>query len=250
MHGENLPRSWSHAPADTRPVEKQPLDSIVGSWTPSPSIAQEIAEAIYRAIVQGELPPDTPLSEADLARRFGVSRTPIREALRRLAGEGIVRLNRGRKPTVVNHSPKEIIDEYRVRAALFSLAARLAAERASDRDLQELEDRLASLHTVADTNDVDTFFWGQVGFYDHLVNVADNAAIKHVLRSRAHLVVRTRLLSFQQPDEIRRTLVANRKLVDALRRRDADAAEAAVRDVLFEALDKVAPSLGGEATGQ
>lgn len=96
-------------------------------------------EFLRDAIVTGEFPPGQPLVEAELAARVGVSRTPIREALRRLDAEGL--LERGNRGSLVvrERSPEEIIDVYDVRILLEGEAARQASQKASSIDLARIE---------------------------------------------------------------------------------------------------------------
>jgi len=102
--------------------------------------ADEIALTIEEAIVSGELPPGTVLRQEQLSERFAVSRTPIREALRRLAALGLVSFvpNRGVRVRTLSH--EELREAFLVRAELESLATELAAPRMTDEDLAELDE--------------------------------------------------------------------------------------------------------------
>ena len=101
--------------------------------------ADEIALMVEEAIVSGELPPGTVLRQEQLSERFAVSRTPIREALRRLAALGLVSFEPNRGVRVRTLSREELHEAFLVRAELESLATELAAPRMTDDDLGELE---------------------------------------------------------------------------------------------------------------
>ena len=101
--------------------------------------ADEIALMVEEAIVSGELPPGTVLRQEQLSERFAVSRTPIREALRRLAALGLVSFEPNRGVRVRTLSREELHEAFLVRAELESLATELAAPRMTDDDLAELE---------------------------------------------------------------------------------------------------------------
>jgi DNA-binding GntR family transcriptional regulator len=102
--------------------------------------ADEIALVIEEAIVSGELPPGTVLRQEQLSERFSVSRTPIREALRRLAALGLVSFVPNRGVRVRTLSRHELREAFLVRAELESLATELAAPKMTDEDLDELEE--------------------------------------------------------------------------------------------------------------
>src|SRR5215208_1683557 len=101
--------------------------------------ADEIALMVEEAIVSGELPPGTVLRQEQLSERFAVSRTPIREALRRLAALGLVSFIPNRGVRVRTLSREELREAFLVRAELESLATELAAPKMTDADLAELE---------------------------------------------------------------------------------------------------------------
>lgn len=105
------------------------------------SIANEAFNKLTQAIVAGEFAPGERLSEAELARRFGISRGPIREALGRLEGKLVTRMPRV-GVSVINLSQESVLELFRVREALEGMAARLAAERITDDEVQELHDLL------------------------------------------------------------------------------------------------------------
>ena len=99
------------------------------------SISEQIEEGIKELVVSGEYAPGDRLLETDLASRFGVSRAPVREALRSLEKEGFVLLKPRRGAIVYHPTPAEVNGLYEVRAELFALAARKAA-MAMDRELE------------------------------------------------------------------------------------------------------------------
>src|SRR4051812_11951844 len=105
---------------------------------PPANLATEVYEQLRRAIVEGSIRPNERLIEADLAERLEVSRTPIRESMMRLAGDGLIVAHR-RGWIVREHSQDEIREVYEIRAALEGFAAGLAAQRASDEELAGIQ---------------------------------------------------------------------------------------------------------------
>lgn len=102
------------------------------------ALVDKLASQLHARVLSGELPSGTRLRQEALAEEFGVSRTPVREALRKLEAGGLVELQPHRGAVVRGLSPREIRDAYEVRAALEALAARLAAERINREQLKRL----------------------------------------------------------------------------------------------------------------
>jgi DNA-binding GntR family transcriptional regulator len=115
-----------------------------------PGLADEIAYRLRADILEGRLPLGAPLRHEQLAARFGVSRTPIREALRKLQATGLVELQPNRGAVVRTPARTELVDVYELRADLEGLACELACARASDGDLGRLDDAQARLAAAVD----------------------------------------------------------------------------------------------------
>jgi DNA-binding GntR family transcriptional regulator len=105
-----------------------------------PALVDRLAGAIQTQVLSGEVPVGTRLRQETLAEEFGVSRTPVREALRKLQATGVVELLPNRGAVVRGPSVREIREAYEVRAELEGLAAELAAERITDRGLHRLQE--------------------------------------------------------------------------------------------------------------
>src|SRR4051794_36845388 len=101
--------------------------------------AEAVATELRRLITSGELAPGTHLRQTDIAARFGVSTTPVREAFMILAREGVVRQDAHRGVVVFEPSVKDVTETYEIREVLEGLAAELATKQLTDDDLQALE---------------------------------------------------------------------------------------------------------------
>jgi DNA-binding GntR family transcriptional regulator len=157
--------------------------------------ADEIALTIEEAIVSGELPPGTVLRQEQLSERFAVSRTPIREALRRLAALGLVSFVPNRGVRVRTLSRDELHEAFLVRAELESLATELAAPRMTEDDLTELEEAEARFSEATQAlrarprDDVDrwrlTSEWVRAnhGFHDVIYRVAAAPLVERLAKS-------------------------------------------------------------------
>jgi DNA-binding GntR family transcriptional regulator len=157
--------------------------------------ADEIALKIEEAIVSGELPPGTVLRQEQLSERFAVSRTPIREALRRVAALGLVSFVPNRGVRVRTLSREELREAFLVRAELESLATELAAPRMTEEDLVELDEAEARFSEATQAlrarprDDVDrwrlTSEWVRAnhGFHDVIYRVSDAPLIERLAKS-------------------------------------------------------------------
>jgi DNA-binding GntR family transcriptional regulator len=147
----------------TLPLPETPLPETLPGAMGTTRAADLVARRISQAILDGAFPPGTRLREVTLSQQYGVSRTPIREALIMLSTLGLVELSPNRGATVLRLRDDDVTDVYLVRAVLEAEAARLAAGRATEELLATLDfscDRLAMLHTApaADQLAADTFF--------------------------------------------------------------------------------------------
>ena len=150
--------------------------------------ADEIALAIEEAIVTGELAPGSVLRQEQLSERFSVSRTPIREALRRLAALGLVSFEPNRGVRVRTLSRKELYEAFLVRAELESLATELAATRMTAADLEELgqaERRFAELTERVVGGEALTGEWVRANhaFHDVIYRAAAAPMIERIAKS-------------------------------------------------------------------
>jgi DNA-binding GntR family transcriptional regulator len=189
-----------------------------------------IAAVLRELIITGEIKPGMPLRQRDLALQFGVSPTPVREALRRLETEGLVHRALHRGATVIEPSIDAEQEGYTVRAALESLAARMAAERLTADDLelmQQIHDELASRKDgdpeLADLNQ---------RFHFAIYEASRSPVVLALLRllwQSFHPAARGRPL----PDSVRE----HGAILQALRDRDEDAAERLTREHILSALD-------------
>ena len=113
------------------------LDMNIDEYLP---LREVVFHTLRKAIIQGELQPGERLMEVSLANKLGVSRTPVREALRQLDLEGLVEIAPNRGAKVIGISRKDVEDIYHMRARLEGLAARKAAEQIKEEELAELEE--------------------------------------------------------------------------------------------------------------
>ena len=185
-------------------------------------------------IVHGVLRPNERLVEVELAERLGVSRTPVRESLQRLVLEGLVRRNRAGW-VVHEHSPEEIRAIYEVRAALEGYAAFLAAGRATEEELAAL-DAIYPAGDEAFELEPDLQVELNERFHDGVIAAAGNPRLLQLSRAGRQYYFNHRIARRYDAEETRRSIDGHRRILAALVRGDAAAAEAQAREHVDYAL--------------
>lgn len=176
-------------------------------------------------ILNWRLLPGTPLSETELADRLGVSRTPLRAALARLALEGLVDTSRGRTGVVSEVSVESITELFELREALETQAARLAARRRSPQVFDDLARRFGEVRRMSSADDIDAYYLLVREFDDALDVALGNQAFRGALDGvRLHLA-RARRIATDNPERLVRSAEEHRLICGAIR--DGDAALAA-----------------------
>ncbi|MEM7545640.1 MAG: GntR family transcriptional regulator [Pseudomonadota bacterium] len=195
---------------------------------------RDLHERILAAIDSGELAPGTRLLETDLAARFGVSRTPVREALRRLETQGVI-THEPRKGAVVATLDYDQLGElYAVREVMEGLAARLAARHASEaevqllRDMIELDERVREPKAQSQANK---------RFHRQLHQCSHNRYLIETLNPIRRSMALLGNTTFAAEGRIDASNREHRLIVDAIAARDADAADAAARSHIAAAYE-------------
>ena len=187
-------------------------------------LRDRIHEQLRAAILSGDLPAGTPVIEADLSARLGASRTPIREALRRLESEGLLE-PRGLRGSVVRGLDAADVDcIFEIREALESLAARRAARTIGGDDLAELGALVDAMRGAVD--DPAEMERHDTAFHDVILANADGERLKRMLTDLREELIAHRFLSLSDPGRRRETVVEHDAILAALRAHDEDGAAA------------------------
>ena len=185
---------------------------------------QRVHDQLRDEIISGELTPGTELHELTLAGSFGVSRGPIREALGRLATEGLVTIRPRRGAVVRALSSEEFIEAYQVREALEMMAVRLAVPRLTAGDLAEMERLIEEMATRADIGDVQGFFEANTEFHQRFFEVAANSMLAGLYRQLRGQIDRHRLRSLELRGDLRRSIAEHTAILSAAREGDVERA--------------------------
>lgn len=182
--------------------------------------ANAIADALENDIVAGEIAPGTRLDETVLSARFGVSRTPVREALHRLASSGFAE-QRPRRGTFVRQvSLREMVEMFEVMAELEALSARLAARRLTGDQAGALDAALESCAAAASTGDTDAYYRANEVFHQLIYGASGNRYLAEQARLLQSRLQPYRRLQLRAGDRMRQSLAEHRAIVAAIRSGD------------------------------
>ncbi len=198
----------------------------VATLTPR-ALYEEVAEALRHRIYSGELPPGSWIDELRLAEQYGISRTPLREALKVLAAEGLVTMKVRRGAYVTEVSEADLNEVYHLLGLLEADAAADAAQHATPEQLAELDALHAELEAAQDT---DAFFAVNVRFHARLLEISNNRRRDQMVVDLRKLMQLVRISSLHKSGRVAESLQEHRMILDALRRRDPEAARASMRE--------------------
>lgn len=216
----------------------------------SPSLSEDAATKLREMILLGKLPPGTALPERDLAEALGVSRTPMREAVRLLSNEGLVTYSPTRRPFVADPTLDEINDCLRVQGALEALAGELACQLASDEEVELIERINASIEPVRQSHGSLEAFRADMSFHAAIVEASKNDVLAETHATYNARLWRVRFLSSQREQGREETAREHNEIVKALKKRDASATRKALRAHLRTAEKNIAATVGETATSK
>lgn len=189
-----------------------------------------VYEQLYEAILSGRFKPGEHLVLEDLADEFGTSRTPLREAIRRLQTEGLVDFAPHRGAVVADLSVEELIELYHIRAVLDGLAARLATENLSDTELTELRSIYEDTQRELDPSNPVRFEEFNRKFHEIIYQGANAPSLYEMITNLYTKTARHRHLSLRSPGRVQDVMAEHHRIVDALMARDAEMAERRARE--------------------
>ena len=188
-----------------------------------------VFNTLRQAILKGELKPGERLMEIQLAEKLGVSRTPIREAIRKLELEGLVLMIPRRGAEVARISPKNLQDTLEVRGALEELATNLACRRISDEELQKLQDAEVHFRQVVSNGTEMQIAEADEAYHDIIYAASGNDRLVQMINNLREQMYRYRL-EYIKDEEQRGTLIQeHEKILEAIRNRDAKTAVTLMR---------------------
>jgi DNA-binding GntR family transcriptional regulator len=193
------------------------------------TLREKILETIRVAILKGSLKRGERVSEPELAERFGISRTPIREAFRQLESEGYLEVIPRRGAVVASLSERDVVEFYAIKSILEGHAARIAAERMTEKEIERLEAINAKLQQINGDGDIKSFFRVHNEFHELFIKASGNDKLAELINQLVLKFNRLRLASQAQPGRMEISVQEHRKIIEAFRRHDGDRADNLVR---------------------
>lgn len=188
------------------------------SSKPDQGLPATIAEQIKRLIYAGEFKPGDRLNEAALALRMGTSRGPIREAIRILAGIGLVTAVMNRGVFVRKVSVAEMLEIYDLRALVFGFAAERAADHVTDADRRQFELLLDQMDQACSDGDNDRYYNVNLEFHALILRLAHNQRAQRLYDDYVKELHLFRRQNFNKPGNMRKSNIEHRRIYDAISR--------------------------------
>lgn len=193
------------------------------------TLREKILDTIREAILNGELKPGEKVAEPELAERFGISRTPIREAFRQLESEGYLTVVPRKGAVVTALSERAVEEFYAIKSILEGYAAQISTDNMTEKDIAKLETLNARLRILAEQGDVKTFFKIHNEFHDVFINASGNEKLAEIIHQMLLRFNRFRLASIALPGRMEMSVKEHDALIKAFRRKDGATADALVR---------------------
>ena len=187
-------------------------------------LREAVCETLRDAIRRGILEPGERLMEVQLADELGISRTPVREAIRKLEQEGYVIMMPRRGTYVSDVSVSDVKEIFEIRSALESLATGLAARRIEPDELETLQKLLVEIEGYIAKNDIDKIVETDIKFHELLYQVSRNDRLVAIIHNLKEQLARFRTLSMSYPGRLQETLEEHSDMVEAIANGDVSAA--------------------------
>lgn len=208
-------------------MARQP--AAIRKAAPSPRY-EELRTILEEAIIKGELPPGTRLEEQELAHRYGVSRTPVRETLRLLASSGLVEMRLRQGAVVATLTIPRLIQMFEVMADLEGLCARLATRRLPPGMMEQMEESHRACAEALKGNDAQAFYEANRLFHEAIYTASNNAFLEETTRALRNRVAPYRRYVTYQPGRMIETMREHEAVMAAIRSGDGDLADRCMRD--------------------
>ncbi|RED13345.1 GntR family transcriptional regulator [Parasphingopyxis lamellibrachiae] len=205
------------------------LSEFIKKRSPEKSVADALADIFRKRIMDGDYLPGARLVEADLTKLYGVSRGPVREAIRRLAAEGLVDAEKHRSPMVRGVDQQKFGRMFEVRAILEAYSAKLAAQKVNSAHRKWITQEKEKWEKFTYCDDIDTFVSANTEFHDHILVIADHDVLNEQTRQLAIPGYKAVFKPLLRETEMRRSSLQHVEILQAILDGKADKAERLMR---------------------
>jgi DNA-binding GntR family transcriptional regulator len=213
---------------------------------PNTSMGDALYLSLRQAIVAGKIPPGTPITEMDISRETKVSRTPVREAVRKLESEKLLLRMPGRKLMVSSPNRTEMEEIFLVRSVLEGLAGRIASSKMNRGHIESLKKIEKNMGKGAKENQLTLAIKSNLEFHKLIVDVCDINILTETLKRFWDTVRMMSRTNLDDSSWIQTSMKEHQKIIDALEKKDGLAAERLIRDHVIHA-GRIFTSAGSEA---
>jgi len=189
------------------------------------NIREKVYEIVHEYVISSAVPPGAKIDEEQLASKLGVSKTPVREALSKLAIDGIVRIKPHRGAYKVQLSKEDIAEIMLIRETLEGLCARLAAKNVDARAIKRLEGVLDTFEEKDLAENISSYPEVYETFHRLVYDLTKSPRLTRIVQSVRDLSHMLRVQYFRTPERVARSLATHRRLLEALKKGDAELAE-------------------------
>jgi len=206
-------------------LEKQEKRIRASDPVEAGSLSGRVFERLEDAILRGDIAPGESLNEQKISSEYGVSRTPVREAIRMLEQKNLVRPVPNKGAVVLGVDKKDLLDVYMIRSYIEGLASRWAAERITadkSKRLREIVDLQEFYYLKSNSEQISEM---DSRFHETIFNYSESRRLEHMLRDLHHLIIRYRALSISEEGRTKKAIDEHRLILEAICDGDGDEAE-------------------------
>lgn len=212
----------------------------------SPSLEEMVYSRLEEEILSGELQCGMALGEIALSKRLGVSRTPVRSAIHRLAEEGLVEVVPNKGATVIGINTADLIDIYRIRKRLEGLASSLAAERITDEELEKLTEAIELAEFYIKKNDTEHIKELDTVFHSIIYKASGSRFLSRTLSELHRKIKSYRKRSLSVPGRLEKSEEEHREILEAINAGDSERADKLTSLHVQRSLENMLSAIGGE----
>lgn len=205
----------------------------------SPSLEEMVYSRLEEEILTGELSTGDSLGEISLSQRLGVSRTPLRGALHRLAEEGLVEIVPNKGAKVLGINVEDLIDIYKIREKLEGLASALAAKRISDGEIEELTEAVDLADFYINRKDTEHIKELDTVFHSIIYKASGSRFLERTLSELHRKIKAYRKRSLTVPGRLEKSAAEHREILEAIKAHDSDKADALTSKHVMCALENM-----------
>lgn len=206
------------------------LDMKIDEYLP---LREVVFNTLRQAIIQGEFQPGERLMEVSIANKLGVSRTPVREAIRMLELEGLVTMFPRRGAEVANITVRDLKDALEVRMAIESLSVRLACERIDEDGIKELQQKSVAFREAINSKLVPAIVQGDEDFHNAIYKASKNQKLIGIAQNLREQVYRYRVEYVKDFSYHDKLIKEHDQITMAIMRRDAEAAQTIMNEHIY-----------------